>query len=240
MTSHDSPSARRRPTGRQIAIGATGLAVVLGAGGYLIASGDGITEPRDTGALAPIVAPSPSVPAATDSAPAVASAGPSPSESTSASRSVSVTATASPTVRKQVDAKKVRKEIDEARAKAAKAGIPLQRPLTAQDNGAAVVSTVTEETVGEVVRISTARGDLTGQSPRILAADKGQAVGNGSYCTHQIRFSENAPARAIPNTLLCWRTSDTRSVVTLAVARKGKPTTATSLAIIDREWAELG
>nr|WP_296077186.1 hypothetical protein [uncultured Actinoplanes sp.] len=245
MTSHDdapSTPARHRPTGRQIAIGAAGLAVVLGAGGYLIASGTGgSTETRDAGALAPI--PAPSSPAFSAPAPPT---DPSPSGSASASPSVTVTTAApaaSPTVTSKAahaDAKKVRQEIDEARAKAAKAGVPLQRPLTAQENSTAVVSTVTEEASGEVIRVSTARGDLTGQSPRILAADKGRAVGNGIYCTQKIRFSENAAARAMANTMLCWRTSSTRSVVTLAVARKGKPATATSIHVIDREWAKLG
>jgi hypothetical protein len=43
-----------------------------------------------------------------------------------------------------------------------------------------------------------------------------------------------------PNLLLCWRTSDDRSVATVLIDQSGKPSTADSVRIIDREWAKLG
>lgn len=46
--------------------------------------------------------------------------------------------------------------------------------------------------------------------------------------------------RDIPNVLLCFRTSATRSVVTLAVGKTGSPSATTSTAVLAREWAKLG
>jgi hypothetical protein len=39
--------------------------------------------------------------------------------------------------------------------------------------------------------------------------------------------------------LVCWRTSARRSVVTVAVAEQGRPSSGDSVAVIQREWARL-
>jgi hypothetical protein len=100
------------------------------------------------------------------------------------------------------------------------------------------VSTVTEQTSEGTIRITSAKADLTGQQDQLMAADSGAPAGD-ARCTQKVHFSNSAAARTIPNLLLCWRTSANRSVVTLAVAKNGHPSTASSTAVIDREWAKL-
>ncbi|AEV87585.1 Neuronal acetylcholine receptor subunit alpha-4 [Actinoplanes sp. SE50] len=90
------------------------------------------------------------------------------------------------------------------------------------------------------VRISTARADLTGRGDLQLAADTGFAAGDGIRCTNRVRFSPDEPATTREYLLLCWRTSDRRSVITMAVAAHGAPTPADSAKIIIREWDSLG
>ncbi|GIF03679.1 hypothetical protein [Actinoplanes siamensis] len=90
------------------------------------------------------------------------------------------------------------------------------------------------------VRVSSARADLTGRGDLLLAADPGNAAGNGVRCTSEVRFSTDEPAAYRPDLLLCWRTSDRRSVVTMAVATRGTPDPGDSVDLIAREWATLG
>ncbi|MDY7090472.1 MAG: hypothetical protein SYR96_35960 [Actinomycetota bacterium] len=101
------------------------------------------------------------------------------------------------------------------------------------------MSTRTETTSEGTIRITTAKGDLTGKQDQLMAADEGRPVGK-ARCTQRLRFSEAAPPREISTVLLCWRTSDERSVVTLAVSREGKPSAAASTEVISREWTRLG
>jgi hypothetical protein len=141
---------------------------------------------------------------------------------------------------KPTDSDKVRRKVQAARAAAERDGRPLQRPLTPKAGAASVAAIArTEKTSTGSVRITTAKGDLTGQGDRLMAADRGWAVGR-SRCTQTVRFSDNAAARTIPTLLLCWRTSAARSVVTLAVVKTGKASAASSAALIDREWTKLG
>ncbi|MEV6301472.1 hypothetical protein AB0M02_18825 [Actinoplanes sp. NPDC051861] len=132
---------------------------------------------------------------------------------------------------------RVRDEIEQARARAAEEGVTLQRPLK-QARGAQVEHR-TETTKNGTIRVTTARDDLTGTAPLTIAADEGTRVGS-AHCTDRVRFSQDAPAVKRPTLLLCWRTSADRSVVTMAVTPKGKPKAATSVEIIDQEWAKLG
>lgn len=231
---------------RMAVAGLAGLAL-LGGGAYLVTtrSGDdgGTTATRDVGVVAPSVgqgvdttslppsAPAPTSAAAVASADAVAP--------TSASATTTAPRTRTPATRER-DPAEVRREIAAAREKAAKDGIKLQRPPKAKAGALAqnLISTRTEPTSEGTIRITTAPGDLTGQQDQLLAGDDGRRVGT-SRCTQSVRFTRSAPARVIPNMLLCWRTSDSRSVVTMAVARKGKPSAAASTAVIDREWAKL-
>jgi hypothetical protein len=131
------------------------------------------------------------------------------------------------------------KAIKDARAQAAADGFPEMRPPGQQRATVSTTST-TENTAQGLIQITTAHGDLKGISPQALAGDAGKPAGDGISCTNKLRFSVNAPARTIPNMLLCFKTSAERSVVTMATAKKGSPSTAASTAIIAREWAKLG
>ncbi|MFI1994347.1 hypothetical protein [Actinoplanes sp. NPDC020271] len=90
------------------------------------------------------------------------------------------------------------------------------------------------------IRVSSARFDLSGQSDLRLAADAGYPVGDGVHCTSRVRFAADDPAAARDDLLLCWRTSDDRSVVTMAIATQGSPDPRDSVAVIEQEWATLG
>lgn len=228
--SHDDrPGGRSiRRLGRRragVAAGAVGLAAVLGAGVYLVSgrSDDGAGTPRDPAALTGLE------PVPDASSAAVVSE--SPSSEPPATTTGPQAASPRPSGKRNVE-----QEIKTAREKAAKEGHPLQRALTAQGETAAQERT--EKTSEGTVKVVTAKGDLTGQRELLLAADQGQPVGQ-ARCTQRLKFANSAVSREMPTVLLCWRVSAKRSVVTFAVAKKGKPSAQASESIIDREWAKL-
>ena len=92
---------------------------------------------------------------------------------------------------------------------------------------------------GGTLRVITAQHDLTGQRELLWAADDGKPVGS-AHCTQNFHFSNDGKAKVRPTMLLCWRTSAGKSVVTVAVVRTGRPSTAASVGVIDRRWAEMG
>jgi hypothetical protein len=101
--------------------------------------------------------------------------------------------------------------------------------------------TVTNEgslRAGGTLRVVSARYDLTGQRELAWAGDAGRPVGN-VRCTRNVRFGDGARPAARNTVLLCWRTSATRSVVTVAVSRTGQPSAAESAAVIDQAWKRL-
>jgi hypothetical protein len=172
-----------------------------------------------------------------------ASASASPSAGASPSAAASTRATAATSTPPQAAARSsvaVSQEIKEARAKAAKDGVPLMRARTAApDVPSGPVSERTEPRKNGVLRIVTAKFDLRGQRELLWPANGGKPVGDAE-CTQTFRFSNEAKASTKRNLLLCWRTSATKSVVTALVDRSGKPSAAESVGIIDREWAKLG
>jgi hypothetical protein len=101
------------------------------------------------------------------------------------------------------------------------------------------VSERTEILENGTIRIVTGRQDLTGHRELRMAGDTGRLVGSGVRCTGDVRMATGVPADRRPTLLLCWRTSPTRSVITLAVVPQGEPPTASSVAVIGREWAGL-
>lgn len=107
------------------------------------------------------------------------------------------------------------------------------RPLAAAGGPLAAVSTSTRTTAEGSIRVTAAKADLAGRGDLLLAAD-----GGDGRCTRNLRIGE-ASARVVPTMLLCWRTSATRSVITLATATRGRPSATASLAVLDREWARL-
>jgi len=231
---YNSVVARRNRRRKQAIAGAAGLAV-LGAGAFLVTSqvvDENRTETREAAALAPAV-PEPTGPEASAASASVAA---SASPSASATVSSSAVPTVSPTREKSRA-----ERIDEVKGTAAKAN-NVRRPLPA--TGARPVKDVTVKETGSLetggtLRVVSGRGDLTGQRELALAADQGKPVG-AARCTQKVRFSAGAPAVERPTLMICWRTSATRSVFTVAVAAKGRPSAEKSVAAIARQWAKLG
>jgi hypothetical protein len=247
MTVHDDdrpgddgvhPATPARRSRGLVVAGVIGLAAVLGGGSYLIT--DHLRGGDDKGATTSIGRID-SV--ETSDAPSAEASAPASTQPSAAAAPASATAAPSPapaaTLTSPTDAAKVKKEIQAAREKAAKDGYPLQRPL--QDKGQPVeADTRMEKYAGGTMRITTAKGDLTGQKDQLMAGDAGVPVG-AARCTSKLRFANADKPREIPTVVLCWQTSAKRSVVTMAVADKGgKPSSAAVAAVIAREWAKLG
>ncbi|WP_157437396.1 hypothetical protein [Actinoplanes subtropicus] len=251
MTVHDdegrTDDAVRRMAGRRRAMavgGVAGMAVLLGGGAYLVMSGPAgreATVAQDTRPLAPLrqsVSPPPTT-GAPASAPTSASVSTSPAPA--ASSGGRTARTGSPAASE--DEAAVRKKIMAAREAAAKDGIPLQRPLTAPPGAMRAADDTTETTTplpdGGVRRMVAARGDLSGDRLMLWAADDGTPV-DGARCTQRFHFSGAAPAAVRPTMMLCWRLSDSRSVVVLTITRNGRPSATESAAEIDKQWRKLG
>ncbi|MEV0900314.1 hypothetical protein [Actinoplanes sp. NPDC049802] len=230
----------RRRRGR-MAIGVAGLAAVLGAGSYLTTTW--LTADNDTTAQ--------DVPVVTANAPATeeahASATPSGSSAPGSSSSPSAAATtggaqaANPETPAPRDTRSAEERIKAARDAAAKDGFPLRRalePAPGLPQGSLKVRNSGSLKEGGTMRVITAKYNLEGQRELLWAADKGEKVGI-ARCTQTFRFSNNMTPKERPTLLLCWKTSPTRSVATVAVAAKGRPDKAESVAIIKREWEKL-
>jgi len=107
---------------------------------------------------------------------------------------------------------------------------------------ASVEPTISESgspTDRRTLRVVSARGDLTGSRELLWVADGGHAVGK-ARCSQRFRFSPDAAVSEKPTLLICWRTSATRSVYTVAVDLDGRPSEKASVATIDKVWAQLG
>ncbi|MCY1145361.1 hypothetical protein OWR29_45795 [Actinoplanes sp. Pm04-4] len=234
---------------RKLAVtGAAGLAVVAGVGTVLLINRDD-PAPPDLGAAAPIVAES----SASDSTPPPTSPAP-PSPSASAgpmAKADAVPAETTPAASKTPAAttqattdEKTRKKIEAARSKAAAAGFPVQRPLTPAP-GVAVENLASYRTQsrtlasGGMMRIYSAKGDLSNQREMLWAADEGEPAGD-ARCTQKFRFAQNATPAVRPSMLLCWRITDSRSVVVLTTAKKGTPSIPQSVKAIDTQWNKVG
>lgn len=240
---YQSATTARPRRRKQAVAGAIGLAAVLGAGAYVITSQvvdrDG-TATTDTGAIAPIVGPASG--ASSDASPASASASASASAATSmatptpASAGTKRTRSPKPVASTSVS---VEEEIKAARVAAENDGHPLQRARTAAPDAATgPVNERDEPSANGIMRIVSARFDLTGQRELLWAADDGEQVGN-ARCTQNFRLSDEAEPEKRPTMMLCWRTSTDKSVLTVAVTRKGRPSAAASVAVLDKEWAKL-
>ena len=241
---YQSATSARPGRRRRIVAGAVGLAAALGATGYLITSqvvGQDGTATSETGALAPVA---PATDASSDGSPtASASASASGVASAPASAPASAAArtkrTTSPGPGKSTSAS-VEAEINAARAAAEDDGHPLQRARTAApDAVTGPVDERDEPTANGVIRIVSAKHDLSGQREMLWSADDGVPVGN-ARCTQNFQLSNEAVPEKRPTMMLCWRTSAGKSVLTVEVAHKGKPSAAAGVAVLDREWAKLG
>ncbi|MFI5491549.1 hypothetical protein [Actinoplanes sp. NPDC051859] len=119
----------------------------------------------------------------------------------------------------------------------------VKRPL-APPAKAVTDDEVTETTIGShqdakgSIKVVSARTDLTGQRELSWVAGPGKKVGS-SECTQEIRVTPDAPARVRPTMWLCWRTSASKSVYTITVNLKRKPSAKAGVAQIDKTWASL-
>ena len=225
------PSRRRK----QVIAGAVGVAAILGGGAFLVTEAmtdNADTVVRDTGALAPLTPATSAAPSAADpSAPAT-----TPAKSGAATSKS--TPSAAPT-------QKSRAEMIEAmKGAAAKATDNVKRPLPPQGGTAASAGemTVTESgslKTGGTLKVVSAKKDLTGQGELGIVADEGRPVGD-VRCSQNVRFSADAPAVEKPTLMICWRTSATKSVYTVAVVKSGRPSADISAAAVARQWNKLG
>src|SRR5689334_204616 len=197
----------------RVAIGATGLAALLGTGAYLVTD----RALSDSGTTAE-VAPPPVAMVPQSSTQVDEKARPAGPEQAKAS--------ASP--------KSVRERADSARNANKRLGTEVRHPLSvagAVDASAVQVRQIGSNASGRLLKISSARLDLTGY--RELAwARNGQPFGSAT-CTQEFTTSTNSPVRERPTMLVCWRISAAKSVYTLAVDRKARPSKAASVAEID-------
>jgi hypothetical protein len=133
---------------------------------------------------------------------------------------------------------KVDQRVAAIRSAAAKKGPGVLRPLPSA-SAPGDVTTTTSEQDGGTLKVVSARADLTGYRELGWVADPGEEVGS-ARCSDTIRLSVDAKPVKHPTLLICWRTSARKSVYTLAVKPKGKPSPKDSAAAIDRQWNRLG
>lgn len=136
-----------------------------------------------------------------------------------------------------------KKKIDEAHRRMAEDGVPLQRPVTPRKTVAAAAS-IMRDTVGSlkgggIVRVVSARGDLTGQSELAWVAG-GVAKHRNVDCSQTFKFATNPKPTRKPNLLLCWRTSARKSVVAVVVDPQGHPSKDKAVSELERKWRRMG
>jgi hypothetical protein len=223
--------ARRSRRRRRVVAGAVGLAALIGGGAFAatqaLTDKSGITA-AESGSQSPLSPPAePLSPSPATHAPVRPSGKP---------RTASPAPTVIPTT------KSVEQQIKDARAAAQAAGVPLLRPLTRPPMASAEV---TETNTGSLqkdrrtLRVVSARGDLTGQRELGWVADHGEPF-QDVRCSQTVHFTNNTKPSKKPNLLICWRTSESRSVFTVMVDLGGRPSREDSVAALDQRWAELG
>ncbi len=120
---------------------------------------------------------------------------------------------------------------------------PADPGITTTVDVAGVTATVTDSgsmpAEHHTMRVVSARANLAGQRELAWAADAGHRVGD-AWCTQNFRFNPSEPARVRPTLLLCWHTSPTKTVYTVAVDVDHRPSEKASVALIDQVWAALG
>nr|WP_221377752.1 hypothetical protein [Actinoplanes polyasparticus] len=206
---------RRNQRRKQFGVALAGLAALGGAGVFVVQS-QLVGLSRDTAVREPrAIVPEPS---------------PSPSASRSDSGSGRTVAAASPG---RVSRSGARQQVSPTP--------PPPSPSVSTSPGLTAAAQLNEhsETTGSGrIRVTSAGYDLTGRPELAIAGDTGWLVG-GARCTKTVRTESGERARVVPSMLVCWRTSARRSVVTVAVAEQGRPSSGDSVAVIQREWARL-
>jgi hypothetical protein len=234
-----SAGAHRSRRRRQAMLGVAGL-TMLGASAFLVTSevvDDARTETRDTAAA-------PLAPAAATDSPATASAAGSTVASAAASGSASVAPAAESGTPAPTKPKSKKEQVEEVKGTAAKnTAKRVKRPLPPVAD-AVSADDLTVTTRGSLqknkatLKIVSAEQDLTGQRELAWVADRGKRVGM-AQCSQNIRLSPDVPPQVRPTMVICWRTSAAKSVYTVAVDLKGKPSAKDSAAEIAKVWKKL-
>lgn len=217
---------------RRIALGALGLAAVLGTGAYVIT--DQLTgrqsedaRPVDVPVAAPVAPASGSTVSATPE-------GPTAEPSTSAQ--------ATPSAAPSSLSASVMESIREARRKMAEDGVRVQRPIqpkttrTAEDVQMTTQGSLKE---GGIVRVVSAPEDLTGQRELAWVAG-GVTRHRGVECSQTVRLSNDAQPQRKPNLLICWRTSAKKSVIAIVVDPQGRPSRSKAVGALEKKWRSIG
>jgi hypothetical protein len=217
-------SARHR---RRLVAGVTGAAAVLTGAGFLVTQLMNEQQPTlpEPAALAPQTT--------------LATAGPTPEETAPVTRTPGITRHAAP--------------VERSPAASAEASPAVSRPATVNPDSAEARASAAIDELRERLRLSertkvtehayedgTMRvvsfwRDATGESLLRRAGDEGTPAGNGARCTTEIRNEPDLDLGG-PPTLMCWRTSASRSVVVVTSASTDAEATAVSL--IETEWAK--
>ncbi|WP_250033357.1 hypothetical protein [Paractinoplanes maris] len=220
---------RRNQRRKQLGVGLAGVAVFAGAGSFVMQSRlidlSRHTETREPLAVAPRPVPAPS------------SSSPSPSPSVSSGLA------AGPG---RVTRDGARQRVSPAPPPSSTAATSVASPSIAAATSAsspsmAVAASLNrheETTRSSRIRVTSAGFDLTGKPELSIVGDPGWEVG-AARCTKTVRSATGEQVRVMPSVLVCWRTSPRRSVVTVATAKRGRPSSGESVAVIDREWARL-
>ncbi|MGK5678064.1 hypothetical protein [Actinoplanes sp. URMC 104] len=207
---------RRNQRRKQLGVGLAGLAAIAGAGAF-VAQSQLVDLARTTSTREPYALGPPALL--------------SPSPSVSGARSRAVTPVPGRLLRSA------------ARQETSPTPTPSPSPSTSASASpgvvaAALVKRHSETTRQATIRVTSARFDLTGQPELAVVGDDGWVMGR-ARCTKTLRSAPGQPPKAVPSMLVCWRTSPSRSVVTVAVAAKGRPSAGESVAALEREWERL-
>ncbi|MGX6605480.1 hypothetical protein ACWKSP_25610 [Micromonosporaceae bacterium Da 78-11] len=238
-----SPTERRPGQRRaRVVAGVAGLAAVLGGAAYVTTSAltaDNSTTSSDVAARQlPL-----STPPTSESAKSATADGITPSSSAGPTSGRSETPSAVPTVDAQGSPipSQVVAQINEARRKMAEDGVKVQRPLTPKATSAAgEVQRTTKGSLkeGGILRMVSANKDLTGQD-ELAAVAGGVKKYRNVPCSQTFRFSSDPEPEKKPNLLMCWRTSQKKSVVAIVVDPKGSPSQKMAVDAIQEKWQSM-
>ncbi|GGN61425.1 hypothetical protein GCM10010112_18580 [Actinoplanes lobatus] len=232
------PARRRRGQRRALAVaGVAGLAAVLGGAAYvttsaIVSRGSATT----TDGAAPII-PATSPPSTPKDVEPVA-----PATTTQEARKAKPSPTIPTTdVTGKPLSEEVRQRIKEARRKMAEDGVEVQHPVTPKAvRPLGEVQTTTEGSFAEggMIRILSARGDLTGQRELSGVAGGIEKYGNVS-CSQTFKFATSPRPAKKPNLLMCWRATPDKSVAAIVVDPKGNPSRERAVAAIQKKWKTM-
>lgn len=223
----DTNPVRRGRRRKQALVAAAGAAVAI-SGAAFFAAGHS-SENQQAGHSEPLASPS-------------ASASPTAEQLGRIAAASDKEAKGKPEVSLPPEAKE---RVDAARKAAAKDGVKITHPLPAQNDPArlAALADAKEVTVGSAktggaMRIVTFHGDLSGE--REIGWVAGGITKHGPVsCSQRFKlYNEQKPTER-PSLLVCWRTSEKRSVIVTNTKLGGRPDVGKSLEVIDREWRKL-